>query len=204
MTAGERLQERISAVVRLHGGRAAAARAAGISPDQLSRYVQGRSSPGFGTVARMAEGPGVSLDWLWSGSGPMFRANRIELPASLPSHSSLAPDILPSPAQLGPTVPADSISPELVRLISLYWLIANTLLETPRSPDDLARLIAGQCDAMRGEEKAADHFVRHLTDCTDRPGGAIGKPVGLERRNQARNTSQCDPRREPRGGPRGR
>lgn len=200
MTAEEGLRERISAVVRLYGGRAAAARAAGISPDQLSRYVQGRSSPGFETLARMAAGSGISLDWLWSGSGSMFLADRAELPASSPLPASLTSKAQPSPNQAEPTAPTDPITPELVRLVALYWLTANTLLETPRLPEDLARLIAGQCDAMRGEEKAADHFVRHLTECTGRHGGAAGKPAGLERRGG----SHGGPQGRSRGGPRGR
>lgn len=165
----EGLGERIAALVRLHGGRAAAARAAGISADQISRYVQGRSSPGFETLARLARGRGVSLDWLWSGEGPMLLADRAGSPQAAGTagaaemvRATQAPD------------PADIISPELVRLVSLYWLKANTLLETPRAPEDLARLIAGQCDAMRGEERAADHFVRHLGDCAERHGVLAG------------------------------
>jgi transcriptional regulator with XRE-family HTH domain len=164
MTGNEGLGERIAVLVRLHGGRAAAARAAGISADQISRYVQGRSSPGFETLARLAQGHGVSLDWLWSGEGAMLLADRAGQAAGTAeaTRTTRAPD------------PADVISPELVRLVSLYWLKANTLLETPRAPEDLARLIAGQCDAMRGEERAADHFVRHLGDCAERHGDLAG------------------------------
>jgi transcriptional regulator with XRE-family HTH domain len=167
MMANEGLGERIAALVRLHGGRAAAARAAGISTDQISRYVQGRSSPGFETLARLAQGHGVSLDWLWSGEGAMLLADRAGGPPQAAG--------TPGTAEAARTAdPADSISPELVRLVSLYWLKANTLLESPRAPEDLARLIAGQCDAMRGEERAADHFVRHLGDCAERHGDLAG------------------------------
>lgn len=188
MTAREELAGRIAAVVRLHGGRASAARAAGISPDQVSRYVQGHSSPGFETLARMAQAHGISLDWLWSGKGPMYRADRWEPAPSDPAAPAGPPlpagaDSPATPAATPAAAPADSISSELVRLVSLYWLKANSLLETPRAPEDLARLIAGQCDAMRGEERAADHFVRHLCDCAEGQGGlAGGRPPGSQAR----------------------
>lgn len=65
------LRRRIEAVADLYETRLAAARTAGISPDQLQAYITGRSRPSFIPLARLAEGCNVRLDWLWHGTGPM-------------------------------------------------------------------------------------------------------------------------------------
>lgn len=60
---------RISAVVDLYQSRIKAAEAAGVSTDQLARYISGDSQPKLGAIARLADGVGVRLEWIWSGTG---------------------------------------------------------------------------------------------------------------------------------------
>ncbi|MEX1206417.1 MAG: hypothetical protein WEB85_14330 [Dongiaceae bacterium] len=65
------LGKRIAAVADLLGTRRHAAAVAGVSADQLGRYIAGRNQPGFAPIARVAAAAGVRLDWLWSGEGAM-------------------------------------------------------------------------------------------------------------------------------------
>ncbi|SBV90485.1 putative Phage repressor [uncultured Alphaproteobacteria bacterium] len=44
---------------------------AGVSPDQLARYIKGQSSPPFEVLAKLAIAKGVSLDWVATGTGAM-------------------------------------------------------------------------------------------------------------------------------------
>ena len=74
------IANRIAATVSLLGTRIHAAAVAGISRDQLARYVNGTSQPAFIPIARLADEAGVSLDWIWSGKGPMRLANRVPAP----------------------------------------------------------------------------------------------------------------------------
>ncbi|MQP64740.1 helix-turn-helix domain-containing protein [Niveispirillum sp. SYP-B3756] len=62
---------RISAALRLYDSKNAAAKIAGVSPDQLTRYERGASTPPFDVVIRLAAGVGVSLQWLATGEGEM-------------------------------------------------------------------------------------------------------------------------------------
>lgn len=68
------LPDRIVQLLDLYPTRRAAAVAAGVSTDQITRYAQGRSAPPFEVMARLAKGPGISLDWLATGQGDMRRS----------------------------------------------------------------------------------------------------------------------------------
>lgn len=133
--------ERLAAVVRLFASRAEAAAAAGVSPDQLRRYLLGRSAASFRSMTALTVACGVNLDWLATGRGPML-LDQAEDGSS--DH--------------------DVITPELVHAVVLYWLSANDVLDQPRPAEDLARLIADQCELMRGEERAAWFFSDKLRD----------------------------------------
>lgn len=56
--------------------RAAAAKAAGKSRDQLYAYINGTSEPSFLALAALAEETGFSLDWLATGRGEKLRQER--------------------------------------------------------------------------------------------------------------------------------
>lgn len=67
---------RIRAVVDRYESRKNAARAAGKSEDQLAKYMAGTSSPPFETIYRLANGTGVSIEWVATGTGPMLSLDR--------------------------------------------------------------------------------------------------------------------------------
>ncbi|MFG1409474.1 helix-turn-helix domain-containing protein [Xanthobacter sp. VTT E-85241] len=43
----------------------------GVLESSIRSYLRGTSVPGLDKAAAMAEAAGVTLDWLWSGKGPM-------------------------------------------------------------------------------------------------------------------------------------
>jgi transcriptional regulator with XRE-family HTH domain len=63
-------------------GQTRAAAAMGMVPQQLNKYIQGRNEPLLDVLVRIANGLGVSIDWLVTGEGPMQRdyASWQELP----------------------------------------------------------------------------------------------------------------------------
>lgn len=65
------LAARVALLVGLFPTRRAAAAAAGVSTDQVGRYVAGQNAAPFPVMARMAAAQGVSLDWLATGTGEM-------------------------------------------------------------------------------------------------------------------------------------
>ncbi|MBN1378360.1 MAG: helix-turn-helix transcriptional regulator [Gammaproteobacteria bacterium] len=69
------LGKRISSVADLYPSRKSAAAVAGVSTDQLSRYMRGENQPGLLTMAALAKTHGFSLDWLASGVGDPKGAN---------------------------------------------------------------------------------------------------------------------------------
>jgi len=73
----EGIPQRIGRLLSLYPTRREAAEVAGISTDQLARYVTGRSAPPFQVVARLARPHGVSLDWLAHGDGDMMVNRRL-------------------------------------------------------------------------------------------------------------------------------
>lgn len=70
---------RIKAAAERIGTRVEAAKAGGISDDQLARIIKGQSQPSFATAAGIAEAAGVSLRWLATGQGQMDRIDRGEI-----------------------------------------------------------------------------------------------------------------------------
>src|SRR5881296_2265137 len=70
------LGRRIEAVVDRFKTRKAAAEHAGITPEQLARYIRGENQAGFLTLARMAMAAGVSLEWLATGEGEIAAPTR--------------------------------------------------------------------------------------------------------------------------------
>ncbi|HYH17614.1 MAG TPA: helix-turn-helix transcriptional regulator [Azospirillum sp.] len=71
------LGTRISLVIDLYDLKADAARVADVTPEMLNRYVRGQHKIPFTNAARLASAKGVSLDWLWSGEGPMLLRDRV-------------------------------------------------------------------------------------------------------------------------------
>ena len=58
---------RIKAVAEQLGTRVEAAEIAGISTDQLARYIVGEGEISLSPIAKLALAAGVSLDWIWCG-----------------------------------------------------------------------------------------------------------------------------------------
>jgi transcriptional regulator with XRE-family HTH domain len=63
------LGSRIGEVADLYPNRKSAAEAAGISTDQLARYLRGENQPGLLSMASLLKPHGISLDWLANGEG---------------------------------------------------------------------------------------------------------------------------------------
>lgn len=69
------LGTRIAAVVDLYESRKSAAFVAGVSTDQLARYMRGENEPPLSVAARLAASKGVSLEWMATGSGDMHQVH---------------------------------------------------------------------------------------------------------------------------------
>lgn len=65
------LSRRFSEVVGLFGTKRAAAKVIGRTDETLASYLGAVTRAPFGAVAKLAQAKGVSLDWLWTGEGPM-------------------------------------------------------------------------------------------------------------------------------------
>ena len=72
------LGKRITIVANLYKDRKSAALAAGISTDQLARYMRGENQPSFTAMATLAHQHGISLDWLATGNGDM-KGGRLDM-----------------------------------------------------------------------------------------------------------------------------
>jgi transcriptional regulator with XRE-family HTH domain len=68
----ETLSDRVRRLIeeRDAGNKSAAARRCGINQPAMSRLANGATSPDLDTVRAIAQGYGVSLDWLVTGGGP--------------------------------------------------------------------------------------------------------------------------------------
>lgn len=66
------LGTRITAVADLFDNRKYAADAAGVSTDQLARYMRGENTPPVTVADKLAAAKGVSLKWLARGEGEMY------------------------------------------------------------------------------------------------------------------------------------
>lgn len=62
---------RLGAIVSLYPSKKAAADMAGVSPDQLARYIKGQNQAPFEVLSRVALKQGVDLNWLATGEGQM-------------------------------------------------------------------------------------------------------------------------------------
>lgn len=142
------LGKRITRLLDLYPSRAAAAEAGRISTDQLRDYERDRAHPRFEVLVRLAAPYDVSLEWLASGVGLMFRTERTAAASTFPEG-------------IRQEIPRTQITPELIRVVTLYWLLAN-MLATPRTDEELAETIANQCKLMAGDEEAVHLFVEHL------------------------------------------
>jgi len=65
---------RIGQIADLLENRKKAADVAGLSTDQLQRYIKGLSQPTLAPVARLCEATGARLEWVWTGIGAMRAA----------------------------------------------------------------------------------------------------------------------------------
>ncbi|MBK8157948.1 MAG: helix-turn-helix domain-containing protein [Rhodospirillaceae bacterium] len=65
------LGTRINAVIDLYGRKKDAADAAGVSAEQLKRYVRGLSAAPFDVLSRLAAPKRINLNWLATGQGEM-------------------------------------------------------------------------------------------------------------------------------------
>jgi phage repressor protein C with HTH and peptisase S24 domain len=69
----EGMGTRISALADLYPSRKQAAQAAGVALSSLQRWIAEEGMPAIDSVARLAYSRGVSLDWIATGSGSMYR-----------------------------------------------------------------------------------------------------------------------------------
>lgn len=76
------MESRIAAVADLYESRKQAAATAQVALSSLQRWISGDGMPAFGSVALLASGKGISLDWIATGQGEMFMgAKAQEAPA---------------------------------------------------------------------------------------------------------------------------
>lgn len=68
------LATRLLSVCELFDTRQLAADAAGVHVDSIYKYLRGASAPTFEVMAKLCSAKGISLDWLASGDGPMYRS----------------------------------------------------------------------------------------------------------------------------------
>ncbi|MBU0809649.1 MAG: helix-turn-helix transcriptional regulator [Gammaproteobacteria bacterium] len=66
------IETRIAAVADLYESRKQAASTAQVALSSLQRWISGDGMPAFGSVALLASGKGISLDWIATGQGQMF------------------------------------------------------------------------------------------------------------------------------------
>lgn len=90
---GRELATRISIVVGLFETKSMAAKAAGISPEQLARQVKGINRPFLDTMAALCAVHGVSLDWLVTGEGPMYLRDRVSQEGASEMEQALGKDL---------------------------------------------------------------------------------------------------------------
>ena len=158
--------QRIAAVCELIGTRKQAAAVAGISEDQLSRYIRGKSEVSFTPLARLVTQVGVRLDWLWHGKGPMLADLDItEEPVRYGAHGRVVEGYLVPPYRELPNQPGDNgvfSSPQLVDEVAfrLEWLRRVGL-----SPDQMA-LVQVVGDSMEPTFGDGDLVLVDTGKCT--------------------------------------
>jgi hypothetical protein len=144
------LAVRITTLLDLYPTRRAAAMTAGVSTDQITRYSQGRSSPPFEVLARLALRQGVSLDWLATGTGAMHRSPVTEAKGGLPVIGLTAVGTTGwyQPRTLGVRIPppADPASLQPVAVLA----IDDTLLPEGIRPGHVCFAFSG-VDVLEGD-----------------------------------------------------
>lgn len=65
------IESRIAALADLYESRKQAASTAQVALSSLQRWISGEGMPAFGSLALLAAGKGVSLDWVATGAGEM-------------------------------------------------------------------------------------------------------------------------------------
>lgn len=81
---GKDFAERLKQIVRDNGGNTAFAQKAGIPLRTLNYYLAGKSKPNLIKLIALASAAGVSLDWLATGEGEMFKVQ--DEPAESPQN----------------------------------------------------------------------------------------------------------------------
>lgn len=76
------IETRIAAVADLYESRKQAAATAEVSLSSLQRWIAGEGMPAFSSLALLAAGKGVSLDWISNGQGEMFCSQAKNTPAA--------------------------------------------------------------------------------------------------------------------------
>ncbi|HEY1029787.1 MAG TPA: helix-turn-helix transcriptional regulator [Pseudomonas sp.] len=74
------MESRIAAVADLYESRKQAATTAQVALSSLQRWISGDGMPAFGSVALLAAGKGISLDWIATGQGEMFMEAKAQEP----------------------------------------------------------------------------------------------------------------------------
>jgi transcriptional regulator with XRE-family HTH domain len=72
---GDRLKWAVSQI----GSQRQAGAIANVKPEMIGKYVSGRAKPSFYAIRALAEGAGVSLDWLATGEPAILRDHEIQL-----------------------------------------------------------------------------------------------------------------------------
>lgn len=70
--------ERIRKMVAVIGTQAKAAEVAGVSVQQLSRFMNGKNSPSFGPMTKLANASQMNLQWVATGVGDPFGREMFE------------------------------------------------------------------------------------------------------------------------------
>lgn len=79
---GSGIGSRIGLVADRYVTRTEAAAVAGVSVISLRRYITEEQAPSFQVLARLAMEKGISLEWLATGEGPMFKGEIVSEAAS--------------------------------------------------------------------------------------------------------------------------
>lgn len=75
------IETRVAAVADLYESRKQAAATAQVALSSLQRWISGDGMPAFGSLALLASGKGISLDWIATGQGEMFlKSQKVEAP----------------------------------------------------------------------------------------------------------------------------
>jgi phage repressor protein C with HTH and peptisase S24 domain len=80
----------------MYASRQDAASTAGCSKQSLDKYMKGEQSPTLKTMFMLANGAGISLDWLATGDGPMLQSDR-QYGTAMATAEPLAPYDAPRP-----------------------------------------------------------------------------------------------------------